>query len=826
MFSGANLSSNSVLQNIEDGSDNSANTTSINTKVSMADTNRSSSRSSLDEVLTELIEPDIELPKRKPESGLHSRKPDVVRFSSKPDVVRLSWKPATGLTRKKDIALISKKQPDIVLKSREPDIGLSGRKPAIGVISRKQDVVVIKREPDIGLLGRKPGIGLLGRKPAIGLQSWKPEIGVISRTPDVGLISRKPDVGLLDRRVNNLQNLKQIQTTNDNLNSKAIKLYYNSQLRRLAQGLHIQSMDIPKKNSVQFGSLMENHRNVAALGPKSAKEQQKRDSFQPDQRLTNKKTILLMPGMLNGASGSVSLQHKPHLKPGLTDLKKYPNPRSFAQNVPNSRSFAHNVPMSMSFAQNVPISRSFSQNTQHAMPGNDINHNFPFEKSRVRFQHASNQGTRKISVTSPPEIEKKHVDAGLENTVSTKNLNSKEYTGQPHAVVVNIDTMKNQYKVCASDERFSCNPVGKNVAVSDSTSLCVSKCNERHCPVVKCSCFCVSLTTFVVKNVKVESNKVMPSKQESDIELGQILETAGTGSLKLPKRANFIGMKIKNSRIGSSKLPKRVNFIGMNSKKSRNTFPTASETVNIIGMNYENSRNKFPTPSEIGNTISMNYENSRNKFPTPSETVNIIGMNYENSRSKFPTPSEIGNTIGMNYENSRNKFPTPSETVYTIGMNYENSRNRFLTASETVNTIGRNYENSRNKFPTPSETVYTIGMNYENSRNRYPTASEKVNTIGRNYENSRNKFPMASETVNSIAEKSGTDFLTPSRSANMISMTGSSLSRHEMVLKTRVTCTPTDLFLSINGMADWCNTECNISLYNCPWNVCECQFIL
>ncbi|CAC5411807.1 unnamed protein product [Mytilus coruscus] len=506
-------------------------------------------------------------------------------------------------------------------------------------------------EPDIELLSRKPDIELQSRAPDIGILSLKPDIGLLNNRPDIGLHSREPDIELPGRRANDLQNIKEIQTTDDNSNNKPSPFYSNVKLARLkAQGLQIRSMDIPRKKTVQFGSLFS--------GPNAANEQERikvqvgpNRSIQPDQRLTNKKTIHLMPG-IRGASDILSLHNKHRPQPGLTDL------------------------------QNVPNSRSLPQNTHQTISGTHINGNFQFETSLLRFQHASNQGTRQIRVTSPPEIEKKqlHVDAGLANKVSRNNLNPNEYSGQPYAVVVNINTMKNMYNVCASDERFICNPVENNVAVSELHSWCISNCNQRYCPVVKCSCFCISLTANDVKNKIVESNEVMPSKQTNL--LGKILENSGTGSSKLPKKVNIIGMKIEKSGIGSSKLPKTVNFIRMN--------------------------------SEYSGTGS----------PTPSKTINIIGMNAGNSGTGFPTASDIVNIIGMNAENTETAYPTPSKT------------------------------------------------------------------------------------------------------ASMIGKTGSTIIPHEVVLKSRVTCTVTNLFLSIKGMIDWCNNECNISLNNCPMHICDCQFVL
>ncbi|XP_052096367.1 uncharacterized protein LOC127731653 isoform X2 [Mytilus californianus] len=507
----------------------------------------------------------------------------------------------------------------------------------------------------------------------------EPDIVLLNRKPDIGLHSSEPGIELHSRRAIDLHNKEEIQTTDVNLNNKPSQIYSNIELPGLkAPGLQIRSMETPKKKNIQFGGLF--------VAQNAANEQQERIKMQdepnrairPHQRLTNKKTIHLMPGIL-GAHDILSLQNQHNSQPDVTDLH----------------------------TPTVPYSRLVPQNQYHnTIPGTP-NYGFPFEMSLLQFQHARNQGTRRIRVRSPQEMAKTqiHYDAGLANKVSSNNLNPNdyayEYPGQPHEVVVNINIMKNLSNVCAPDERFTCNPVENNVAVSELRSLCISSCNQGYCPVDKCSCFCVSLTTLDVKNIIVESNKVVPSKQTNL--LGHILENSGTNTPKLPKT---------------------VNIIGMNSDISGTTSPKNSNTMNIIGM-------------KAGNLGTGS--------PKPSKTVNIIGMNAENSINGFPAPFKTENNIGMNAENLGTGSPSPPKTVNIIGMN---------------------------------------------------------------------------------AETSGTAPPTPSNTLNMIGMVRSNPLPHEVLQIPRVTCTVTSLFLSIKGMIDWCNTECNISLNNCPMHICDCQFIL
>ncbi|VDI57577.1 Hypothetical predicted protein, partial [Mytilus galloprovincialis] len=666
-------------------------------------------------------DPLIGLHSREPDTGLHSRDPGIRLHSREPDMGLNSRDPGIGLHgREPDMGLHSRdprielhsRDPRIELHSREPDMGLHYRDSGIGLHSREPDIGLHSRDPRIGLHSREPDPGLHSRDPGIGLHNREPDIGLHSRDPRIGLHSSDPRIGLHSERAYDLHNNGEIQSTDVNLSNKPSQMYSNIELPGLkAPGLQIRPIDTPKKTNIQFGGL-----SIASNGANDHQGQiqmqgEPNRSIQPDQRLTNKKTIHLMPG-IRGAHDILSLQNQQHSEPALTDTQ--------TPTVPYSRL----VP---------PEDAQYN-----TIPGSP-NYGFPFEMSLHQFQHSNNQGTRRKRVISPQEMAGNHIhyDVGPANEVSSNNLNPNDYayetSGQPHEVVVNINIMKNLSKVCAPHERFTCNPVENNVAVSDLRSMCMSSCSNGVCPVDKCSCFCVSLTTLDVKNIIVASNKRVPSRQTNS--LGHILENSGTGTRNLPKTVNIIGIDAGRQGTSSPNLPKSVNIIGLNSGSN---LPKNSNTVNNIAM-------------EAGNLGTSSHN--------PSKTVIINGMNAENSLIDFPQPYETVNSIGLNAGNLGTSSHTPSKTVNILGMNAENSLNGFP--------------------PQPFETVNNIGL---------PAPPTTLNT------------------------------------ANMIGSAGNYFLPHDF--KPRVTCTPTSLFLSIKGMVDWCNTECGKSLDNCPWHICECQFIL
>ncbi|XP_071141121.1 uncharacterized protein [Mytilus edulis] len=785
-FSGANVPSNGMQRRLGNNPGNSAKSNLQNSRVSNSDINRSRPRNRHDRISmvgapdmgfhsrdqgieAHSREPDmgfhsrdqgIELHSREPDMGLHyrdsviglhSREPDIGLHSRDPRIGLHSREPDTGLhsrdqgiglhSREPDMGLNSR-DPGIGLHSREPDIGLHSRDPRIELHSRDPRIELHSREPDmglhyqdsgIGLHSREPDIGLHSRDPRIGLHSREPDTGLHSRDPGIGLRNREPDIGLHSRdpriglqssdprielhsgRAYDLHNNGEIQATDVNLNNKPSQMYSNIELPGLkAPGLQIRPMDTPKKTNIQFGGLSRASNGANDHQGQIQIQGEPNMSIQPDQRLTNKKTIHLMPG-IRGAHDILSLQNQQHSEPALTDTQ--------TPTVPYSRLLP-------------PEDAQYN-----TIPGSP-NYGFPFEMSLHQFQHSNNQGTRRKRVISPQEMAGNniHYDVGPANEVSSNNLNPNDYayenSGQPHEVVVNINLMKNLSKVCAPHERFTCNPVENNVAVSDLRSMCMSSCSNGVCPVDKCSCFCVSLTTLDVKNIIVASNKKVPSRQTNS--LGHILENSGTGTRTLPKTVNIIGINAGRQGTGSPNLPKSVNIIGLNSGISGSNLPMNSNTVNNIAM-------------EAGSVGTGSHN--------PSKTVIINGMNAENSLIDFPQPYETVNNIGLNAGNLGTSSHTPSKTVNILGMNAENSLNGFP--------------------PQPFETVNNIGL---------PAPPTTLNT------------------------------------ANMIGSAGNYFLPHDF--KPMVTCTPTSLFLSIKGMVDWCNTECGISLDNCPWHICECQFIL
>ncbi|CAG2192999.1 unnamed protein product [Mytilus edulis] len=767
-FSGANVPSNSMQRRLGNNPGNSAKSNLQNSRVSNSDINRSRPRNRHDRISmvgapdmgfhsrdqgieSHSREPDmgfhsrdqgIELHSREPDMGLHyrdsgiglhSREPDIGLHSRDPRIGLHSREPDTGLhsrdpgiglhSREPDMGLNSR-DPGIGLHGREPDMGLHSRDPRIELHSRDPRIELHSREPDmglhyqdsgIGLHSREPDTGLHSRDPGIGLHNREPDIGLHSRDPRIGLHSSDPRIGLHSGRAYDLHNNGEIQSTDVNLSNKPSQMYSNIELPGLkAPGLQIRPMDTPKKTNIQFGGLSRASNGANDHQGQIQMQGEPNRSIQPDQRLTNKKTIHLMPG-IRGAHDILSLQNQQHSEPALTDTQ--------TPTVPYSRL----VP---------PEDAQYN-----TIPGSP-NYGFPFEMSLHQFQHSNNQGTRRKRVISPQEMAGNniHYDVGPANEVSSNNLNPNDYayetSGQPHEVVVNINIMKNLSKVCAPHERFTCNPVENNVAVSDLRSMCMSSCSNGVCPVDKCSCFCVSLTTLDVKNIIVASNKVVPSRQTNS--LGHILENSGTGTRNLPKTVNIIGINAGRQGTGSPNLPKSVNIIGLNSGISGSNLPMNSNTVNNIAM-------------EAGSVGTGSHN--------PSKTVIINGMNAENSLIDFPQPYETVNNIGLNAGNLGTSSHTPSKTVNILGMNAENSLNGFP--------------------PQPFETVNNIGL---------PAPPTTLNT------------------------------------ANMIGSAGNYFLPHDF--KPMVTCTPTSLFLSIKGMVDWCNTECGISLDNCPWHICECQFIL